>query len=110
MTADHIEAHIEARIIPFPVSKRVAGPDSAAGHERLSQALGHLSEALSSQQHAIALWRERLNNLQSAVGHLGGNVRTYAGRLEVLGREVAMLRGQADALNRMADSMTALQR
>ncbi len=103
-------SEIEARIIPFPVRKRAATPDGAAGHERLSRALGHLSEALSSQQHAIALWRERLGNLQTVVGDLDGSVHNYAGRLAVLGREVAVLRGQAEQLNRMAELMAVLQR
>ncbi len=100
----------EATIIPFPVRARAAAPAAGQDHERLSRALGHLSEALSTQQHAIARWRARLDDLHGAVGHLSGNVHTYAGRLQDLGRDVAVLRNQADQLSRMADAMAVFQR
>lgn len=95
----------EATIIPFPVKVRAAAPAAVQDHERLSRALGDLSEALSGQQHAIARWRARLDDLHGAVGHLSGNVHTYAGRLQDLAQDVAILRSQADQLSRMADAM-----
>lgn len=100
----------EATIIPFPARPRTAASAVVQDHERLSRALGHLSDALSTQQHAIACWRARLDDLNGVVGHLNSHVHTYTGRLEDLGQEVATLRTQADQLSRMADAMAALQR
>ena len=92
----------QAVIIPFPTKPR----GTATQHDRLSRALEGLAQALAAQQLAVAVWRERLAQLQVSVSGLDHHVHAYSGRLSTLRHDIGLLRRQAEQLGRMADQLS----
>ena len=84
-------------------------PRSDDGSQRLRRALQSLEQALDEQLAAVNAWRASLGELQHTMAGLGTSVRRYDGSLDMLGRRVGALRGQALRLEATADTAIRLQ-
>ena len=84
-------------------------PKSDDGSLRLRRALQSLEQALDEQLAAVTAWRASLGELQHTMAGLGASVRRYDGSLEMLGRRVGALHGQALELEATADAALRLR-
>ena len=97
---------MSAEIIAFPLRSPLTPPDDA--QQRLQRALAGLNAAVAGQREAVAQWREALGRLQTTMHDLGDSVLRYRDTLHGVGAQVVDVNVQARALERWADSATAV--
>jgi hypothetical protein len=75
--------------------------------DRLTMALTALDVAVAEQRSAIAAWRQSLTELRGVVNGLGAGLCDYQASLSRLGADVAVLNGDARAMESWAGAVMA---
>lgn len=102
-----------AQIIAFPRSGRLpelemataTGPSPTANP--LDAALARLSAAIEEQQRAVALWRDRIDELRGATHILEANIVGFSTRLHSVQSGLAGLQRHAQLLQHWATNHSA---
>ena len=76
-------------------------PAPVSSAEHLARVVSVLQRALAEQEHALAEWRESLNDLGAALGGLQGSLTRYRSALEGLAIGVDALGSEARRLEAM---------